>query len=237
MSPDELPLRLSHSSGGKGAPEAGGAPGVSPVVLVARVGAASGSRAAAAALACAGSDPDRAGLLIELGEGRAPRPSLLATAAARDLEERLAAHIPEAGVASRGSTCHLKLPGDAEGIGRIPAALPLLREAVTVIHMPPALLQPVLAEPRIGPTAALLRADLDRDRALAALAVRDLISRGLRVAVLKRPLTWSAGRRAALGALPAGVGLPPSVLNRVSVCPESRMNPARPVSRLNRWRG
>ncbi len=192
----------------------GEAPKSFTIVVVTRVGAASGSRAAAAALACAGSDPDRAGLLIDLGDGRALRPSLLATAAARDLEERLAVHMPESGVASRGSTCHLKLPGDAEGIERIPAALPLVRGSVAVVHLPPALLQPVLAEPRIGSTGALLRADLREDRPLAALAVRDLVSRGLRVAVLKRPLAWLTARRALLGALPAGTGLPRSVLRR-----------------------
>jgi hypothetical protein len=177
---------------------------VGPVVLVTRVGAASGSRAAAAALACAGSGPDRAGLLIDLADGRAPRPSLLATAAARDLEERLVAHMPEAGVGSRGSTCHLKLPGDAAGIERISAALPLVRDSVAVVHLPPSLLQPALAEPPIGATGALLRADLREDRALAALAVRDLVSRDLRVAVLKRPLPWLTGRAALLGALPLG---------------------------------
>jgi hypothetical protein len=183
-----------------------------PLVVVTRVGAAAGSRAAAAALACAGSDSDRAGLLIDLADGRAPRPSLLATAAARDLEERLAAHMPEAGVASRGSTCHLKLPGAVDGIERIPAALPLARGAIAAIHLPPALLQPALAEPRIGATGALLRADLREDRALTALAVRDLVARGLRVAVLKRPLDWLSARRALLGALPADAALPRSVL-------------------------
>ena len=43
-----------------------------------------------------------AGLLVDLDPGRPPRPSLIATVAARELEERLAAHLPEAGVASRG---------------------------------------------------------------------------------------------------------------------------------------
>jgi hypothetical protein len=173
------------------------------VVLATRVGGASGSRAAAAALACAGSDTDRAALLIELADGRAPRPSLVATAAARELEERLAVHLPEAGVASRGSICLLKLPADAEGVRQISAALPLVRGAVAVAHLPPELLQVVLAEPGIGPTGALLRADLGQDRSLAALAVRDLVSRGLHVAVLKRPLAWLAAGRALLGSLPA----------------------------------
>jgi hypothetical protein len=182
------------------------------VVLVACVGTASGSRAAAAALACAGSEPDRAALLIELAAGRAPRPSLVATAAARELEERLVAHLPEAGVASRGGICLLKLPPDPGGVEQLPAALPLVRGSAAVVHLPPALLQPALAEPRITPTAALLRADIDQDRALAALAARDLLDRGLRVAVLKRPPAWLPARRALLGALPAESGALPARL-------------------------
>ena len=193
------------------------APGeLSPVVLVASVGEATGSRAAAAALACAGSDPDRAALLIDLAGGRAPRPSLVATAAARELEERLAVHLPEAGVASRGGICQLMLPPDPDGVGQIGAALPLSRASTAVVHLPPRLLQPALAETLARPTAALLRADLKADRALAALAARDLMDRGLRVAVLKRPLGWLAARRALLGALPAGGGpLPGCLVDRL----------------------
>ena len=75
-----------------------------PVVLVTRVGTAAGSRAAAAALACAASEPDRAALLVDLDEARAPRPSLIATAGARALEERLAAHLPDAAVAGASAS-------------------------------------------------------------------------------------------------------------------------------------
>jgi hypothetical protein len=186
------------------------------IVLVTRVGDASGARAAAAALACAGSDPDCAGLMIDLADGRAPRPALIATAAARQLEERLAAHLPAAGVASRGRICQLKLPPDPEGIEQIPAALPIARGSAAVVHLPPRLLQPALAEARIRPTAALLRADLAADRALAALAARDLIERGLRVAILKRPLGWLAARGALLGAPPtAAGGLPARLCERL----------------------
>ena len=64
------------------------------VILATAVGAASGARAAAAALACAGSEPDRPGLLVELG-GRAPRPTLIASSGARGLEQRLAVHLPQ----------------------------------------------------------------------------------------------------------------------------------------------
>lgn len=194
------------------------------VVVVSTVGAASGARAAAAALACAGSEPDRAALLVALDDDRGPRPSLIATAAARRLEERLAAHLPEARVASRGAFCQLTLPADPFGLEGIAAALPAVRDSVAVIHLPPRFLQPVLDDSCVGATAALLRADLSGDRALTALAARDLIRRCLRVTVLKRPLGWFAARRALLGALPAGGGLPTRMGERLlSGDPPSRV--------------
>jgi hypothetical protein len=186
------------------------------VVLVTAVGAAAGSKAAAAALACAGSEPDRAGLLIDLSGAGAPRPSLIATSGARQLEKRLTAHMPEAAVASRGSTCHLSLAPEASGIEQIPAALPLVRDSVAVVHLPPLLLQPALGEAHIRPTGALLLADLSRDRALTALAVHDLLGHGLRIAVLKRPLAWLPARLALLGALSADAkALPPRLCGRL----------------------
>jgi len=182
------------------------------VVLVSPVGDASGSRAAAAALACAGSEPDRAGLLIDLSAPRAPRPSLIATSGARELEERLGDHMREADVASRGATCHLSLVADESSIEQIASALPLVRDSVAVIHLPPSLLQPALAETQIQVTGTLLVSELARDRALTALAVRDLLERDLRVAVLKRPLNWLTARRALLGALSEETNALPSRL-------------------------
>jgi hypothetical protein len=178
---------------------------VSVVVLVARVGAAHGARAAAAALACAGSEADRAGLLVDLDLGRPPRPALIATAAARELEERLAAHMPGVGVASRGRICHLALPGDEEGLERAGAALAVGRDATTAVHLPPRQVQAALVR-HVHPTGALFRADLRVDRALTALAVGELIERGVRPAVMKRPLGWLAARRALGGALGPGLG-------------------------------
>lgn len=174
--------------------------------LVSRVGVATGARAAAAALACAGSEPDRAGLLVDLGTQGAPRPMLIASVAARELEERLAAHLPEAGVASRGWTCHLSLPADQTGIEGLAAALPLVDDSLAAVHLPPHLVQAVVEEalPRVG--GVVLRADLGEDRALTALAAGDLMERGLRVAVLKQPLGWLSSRRALAGLLPAGSG-------------------------------
>lgn len=198
---------------GFGVPEA---PQSFDIVLVSHVGEARGSGAAAAALACVGSSPDRAALLIELDDGAAPRPSLIATAAARELEERLAAHLPAAGVASRGPICRLRLSPDGGAVEAIPAALPLVRGGVAVVHLPPDLLQPLLAEGRIGATGLLLRADLAADRPLAALAVRAALERDLRVAVLKRPLGWLAAQRALLGAVPPGAAiLPPRIGERL----------------------
>lgn len=195
--------RQSSSDGGPIAGQSG------PVVLVTAVGAASGARAAAAALACAASEPDRAALLIDLDEGRPPRPSLIATAGARALEERLAAHLPDARVASRGQICQLSLPPEPEVVEKVAAALPLVRESAAVIHLPPPLARPALDEPRIRATAVLLRADLADTRALTALAVRDLMAQGLRVVVQKRPLGWLAARAALLGTIPSGVEVLP----------------------------
>src|SRR4051812_44189835 len=173
------------------------------VVVVTSVGAASGSRAAAAALTCAGSEPDRPGLLIDLG-GRPPRPTLVASAGARELEERLAVHLPRLRAASRGQTCHLAIADDLEAFESVRAALPLVRGSGAVVHLPPARLQPALADAGIRFTAAILRSDLDRDRPLTALAVRDLVGRGLRTKVLKQALGWVPARRALFGVLPPG---------------------------------
>jgi hypothetical protein len=187
----------------------------SPVVLVTSVGEATGTRAAAAALACAGPDGDSARLLVELGAA-ARRPSLLATAAARELEERLAAHMPQAAVSSHGCICRLVLPGDEAGVGQIAAALPLARGGLAVVRPPAALLQPALAEARLRPSATMLRADLARDRSLTALVCGDLIARGLPVAVLKEPLGWLPAQLAQLGVPPfAGSGLPGWVVRRL----------------------
>jgi hypothetical protein len=186
---------------------------MSPTLLVTRVGEADGAKAAAAALACATSEPDRPGLLIDVGGGP-PRPTLVASTGARELEERLARHLPAHRSASRGQTCHLAVEADPIGFEAIRAALPLARGSAVVIHLPPALLQQVLAEPGVAASAVLLRADLARDRALAALAARDLAGRGVQVRVLGRPLAWVPARRALFGLLPPGSpgGLPPRLI-------------------------
>ena len=178
------------------------------VIVVTPVRAASGSRAAAAALACAGSEHDRPGLLIDIG-GRPPRPTLIASSGARELEERLAVHLPALRAASRGQTCHLAVDADAEGHGGIRAAIPLVRDSIAALHATPASCHALL-DAGFDVDGVLLRADLDVDRALTALVVGELRERDLLVRVLKRPLPWVSARRALFGVLPedAPGGLP-----------------------------
>lgn len=189
-----------------------------PTVLVTAVGDAEGSRGAAAALACAGADVDLATLHIDVG-GKPPRPTLLASAAARQLEERLVAHLPRARVAARGQVCHLAVPDEPEGLEAAAAAVTVARGALAVLHLSPPLLQSLLeGRGRVPePSGVLLRADLPANRALLALVARDLLGRGLTLAVLKRRLSWVAERRALFGALPreAAGGLPERLLSRL----------------------
>jgi hypothetical protein len=175
-----------------------------PAVVVSAVGEAEGSRGAAAALACAAADADLATLLIDVG-GRAPRPALLASAAAQKLEERCSAHLPEMRAAARGHVCQLAVAPGLDGLAAAAAAATVARGAPAVVHVPPQLLQEALAgKTDLRPTGVLLRGDLQRDRPLIALAVRDLLLRHFVVGVLKQRLNWVAERRALFGALPGG---------------------------------
>lgn len=188
------------------------------VVVVTSLGRASGSEAAAAALACAGSEPDRPGLLIDV-DGRPSRPTLLASAGARELEERLAAHLPHLRAASRGQICRLSLSGDPLDLEGLRGALAMVRDSIAVVHLPPDRFRAALDVSGLEATGALVRADLDSDRALAALVVGDLVERGTPVKVLKRPLAWVPARRALFGALPpdAPGSLPKSLSDRLKL--------------------
>jgi hypothetical protein len=192
------------------------APRHGTVVVVAAVGPADGSRGAAAALSCAGSGVETAALLVDVG-GRAPRPTLIASASAHRLEERLAARLPALRPAARGEVCHLSVAADEDGLAAASTAVTVARGGLAVVHVAPDLLQPLLDTPAAPrPDGALLRADLEEARPLVALAVDDLLRRGLRVSVLKRRLGWVAERRAGFGALGSDSGgLPESLLRRL----------------------
>jgi hypothetical protein len=174
-----------------------------PLVLVTAVGEAEGSWGAAAALACAGAEVDSAPLLVDVG-GRTPRPTLIASAAAQKLEGRLKTQLPDGKAAARGQVCHFAVPAEPDGLALVGSAADTAREGGVVLHVPPDLLHAVLADFEDRVSAVLLRADLRCDRALVALAVRDLIGRGVAAAVLKRRLSWVAERRAMFGVLPPG---------------------------------
>ncbi|MFL5897047.1 MAG: hypothetical protein ACJ76D_01070 [Solirubrobacterales bacterium] len=186
-------------------------------LIAAGVGEAEGARGAAAALACAAADLDSVALLVDVG-GRAPRPALLASASAQKLEGRLAAHLPDSRAAARGRICQLAVPATPEGLDAASAAVSVARGSTAVLHLPPELLQTVLAgEFGLRPSGVLLRADLAADRPLVALAARDLIDRGFAVAVLKHRLSWVVERRALFGALSADAagGLPRRLTRRL----------------------
>jgi hypothetical protein len=187
-----------------------------PAVLVTAAGPAEGARAAAAALACAGADVDRPTLLIDI-DGRPPRPTLLASAAAQGLEERLVAHLPEARVAARGQICHLAVPGDPDGFQMAMSAATVGRDELRVVHAGAAAVEPLLDAAAGVLSGALLRADLPRDRPLLALAVPSLRGRVATVAVLKHRLAWVAERRALFGSLPAAAagGMPASICRKL----------------------
>ena len=187
---------------------------MSATVAVTAVGAAEGARAAAAALACIGADVDRASLLVELG-GRPPRPTLLASAAARELEERLAAHLPQARAAARGQVCHLAVAEGEEGFAAASAAVTVALGSLAVVHAPPDSLQQLLVADRPRFTGVLLRAEVAADRALLALVAEDLVARDLDVAVLKQRLSWVDERRALFGVLGADAGIPPRPRDRL----------------------
>jgi len=190
---------------------------VGSLILVAAVGEAEGSWGAAAALACASAEVDSAPLLIDVG-GRTPRPTLIASAAAQRLESRLKAQLPDARVAARGQVCHFAVGADPDELEMAVSAAATARESSVVVHVPPQLLSEALVRFDAQASAVLLRADLRSDRSLVALAVRDLIERGVAAAVLKRRLTWIAERRALFGVLPSGAagGLPERLIRQLA---------------------
>ena len=173
------------------------------------LGDAAGSLELAAAVAVAAAQrggPGVAGaLLVELGERGPCRPTILASAPAREIEQALGA-VPGARAAARGRICHLRLPADRQGVDVAAEALDAVPGSpLCVLHGRPERLRGLLESPRpsLRPRGALLRADLELDRPLAALAAADLCARGLRVRIAKRPLGWLAGRLALAG-LPPG---------------------------------
>lgn len=181
------------------------------VVIATSVGGAGGGAALAAAVgvAAAGGSPERrpaAVLLVDLD--RSPRtrgPTMLASAPARELEDVVRAlGAPFTAAAARGHLCQLALDGE-DGLDRVAELLAArLPASLVVVHVPESLWSEAIADGRFGARAGLLQADLPADRALVALAVRELHERGLRAKVAGRALGRVAARRALAGIEPGG---------------------------------
>jgi Transglycosylase SLT domain/D-alanyl-D-alanine carboxypeptidase len=175
------------------------------LVLATDLGEARGGLAVAAAVGVGVAieeEPRRASgvLLAELGVERGRGPTMLASAPARELEERLRETGHER-VAARGRLCWLGLAGTEEALtDDLPRAFAAVPAAsLAIAHLPARLWTLALEQRSLRPRAGLLRADLPTDRALAALAVAELRERRLTVRVAARPLGRVASRRAMAG--------------------------------------
>lgn len=168
------------------------------MIAVTRIGGARGSDAVAAAAAAALGRED-GGLLVEVGTGRPRRPAALASAGARRLELLLAERVEGATPVARGAFCHLHAGAGPEGLELAAAAARECGDAPLVMHVAPEQFRAAIEDGRLSWRAALLRAEMPAARGVAALAVPDLLRRGILVKVVKRPLGWVAARRALAG--------------------------------------
>ncbi len=186
-----------------------------PVIVCSELPGAGGGAATAAALGVAiatseGARPRGAGpaasdavILVERGAVRGRGPTMLAADAARTLERKLVEESFEA--AARGHLAWVRLDGEPDWIDRLTRATELGGDARAVIaHLPAGELRSLLDRGEPSPSAVLLRADLPAQRALAALAVVDIGSTGVRVKVAGREPGRVAARRALAGIEPGG---------------------------------
>ena len=178
------------------------------LILSSELAGAGGGLATAAAVAVELAKPDArlggddAVLLAELAGGRGRGPTMLAAESAREVERRLR----EAGLdaAARGRLAWLRLDRD-DWLDRLRLGLDAsgsLRAAV--VHLPPTGFRAALDSEAPEACAALLRAELPAQRSLAALAVVELRSAGIRVRVARRAPGRVATRRALAGIDPGG---------------------------------
>ena len=169
--------------------------------------AAPGARdglAYAAAIAVAAARSGRGPALLAAFEAEPQRrsASLLAAPEARDLEAELRA--AEIGpVSARGHICRLGLPAEKDSLLALAEFLERDAAGTAVAQLPGGLWTEALA---CSPSCrgGLLRAELPRDRPLAALVVAELRRLGLRARVATRALGPIAARRALAGLDPGG---------------------------------
>ena len=178
-----------------------------PLVIAAELPGAGGGVAAAASVAvslAATANAEPRGLLMVEAEAERKRgPTMLASEGARRLERSLG----EAGIraAARGRLCWLCLGPGSDALSELAAALEAAAGAcAAVAHLPGALWRAALVRAELGVVAGVLRAELPRQRALTALAVRELRDAGVRARVATRAPGPVAARRVASGLEPGG---------------------------------
>ncbi len=213
-----------------------------PVILTTAIGASGGAAALAAAVgvASAGGAEGRCALLIDVEPPpRPPRPTVLASASARELEERIRALGGHFGAAAaRGNLCYLPLSAGEDPLRAV-------AELVAAGRCPPRRSSSIcrrrcgraaIADPRLRARSGLLRADLPADRALAALAVRRAARAGA-AREARRPIRsggWPRGapspgssRAAPPPAAPAGWLAGCSPASRARACRSCSARPPR----------
>ncbi len=180
--------------------------GPPPLILCTSIGRAGGGASLAAAAGVALADregAEHASLVVDLEPGdRTPRATVLASDAARRLEDAVRAQGEDlTSAVARGHVCALALSGGAEALDHLAELLGAVPPAeAVVVHIPAGLWPAAIDHPRLAPSGGLLAAELPADRALVALAVHELRERGICAKVAAAPL----GRIAALRAL-AGI--------------------------------
>jgi hypothetical protein len=168
------------------------------LILTTELEGAGGGLAVAAAIGVALAQEGPGVLLTELGAERRRPPTVLASRAARELEDRLRDRGFDR-AAARGRLCWLALPAADDVLDRLAVGLDTAGGVVAVAYLPASLWLIALGHPALRPSGGLIRAELPRDRAAAALAAIELRERGLAARVVSRPLGRVASRRALAG--------------------------------------
>ncbi len=169
------------------------------LVLATSLGEAKGGLAVAAAVGVVLSSERPAVLLGELGASDRRPPTMLAAARARELEDALRAEGFDR-AAARGRLCWLCLEPATDALDEMRRAVDALpHRALAIAHLPAGLWRAALSGAVPPPAGALLRADLARDRSLAAMSVIELRAAGVPVRVAPRAPGRIASRRALAG--------------------------------------
>lgn len=176
------------------------------LMLVAPVSVDHSAFPAAATVAARAGAAGRPVLLAEL-RGGARRPGLFSTALSRGVADLVRARFSDLTPVTRGQLCHLSLPVEDDVTTSVVAELPriLPEQALCLVVSGPAELRELVETESVEPDSALLVAEFPRDRAVTALACRDLSRRGIRCRIWRLPLGGMRAQLASLGLPPGGV--------------------------------